>query len=294
MAGYSRENKRQNEALQSILRGELPEKRIFIVNEDLEFKKQLKKESQKFRKDVQEVLKKIPMMEWKKPYEKLTDKQKAKVDKEKEKWQPLNEYYDSLLPKSAGGLWNELIVFFYLIRRTSVHIIPLLLTQRILSKTDMLKPPDYLVIPHHKIGDDERVDVYGVEVGGKKSRQSTNFELAVPGIKMVTTENPQVPPRCPLCGEFILFCPKVIEDCCDIEGNPLLRIKDEVKCVPECTIYKPDDIINGKCPYTQYQGPQETSTTNKSKIRGDVSKYHYHYSCILKAEKQAQDEIKKQ
>ena len=46
MAGYSRENKRQNEALESILRGELPEKRIFIANEDLEFKKQLKKEKE--------------------------------------------------------------------------------------------------------------------------------------------------------------------------------------------------------------------------------------------------------
>ena len=40
MAGYSRENQRQNAALQSILRGEIPEKRIFITKENLEFKKQ--------------------------------------------------------------------------------------------------------------------------------------------------------------------------------------------------------------------------------------------------------------
>ena len=40
---YSRESKRQNEALQSILRGELPEKRIFIPVEDLEFKKETRK-----------------------------------------------------------------------------------------------------------------------------------------------------------------------------------------------------------------------------------------------------------
>ena len=33
---YSRENKRQNEALQTILHGETPEKRIFVHMEDLE------------------------------------------------------------------------------------------------------------------------------------------------------------------------------------------------------------------------------------------------------------------
>ena len=57
------------------------------------------------------------MMEYPtKSYDQLTDKQKVKVDKEKESWQQLNEYYDSLLPKSGGGLWNELIVFFYLLQ----------------------------------------------------------------------------------------------------------------------------------------------------------------------------------
>ena len=39
MAGYSRENKRQNEALQSILDGGVPEKRIFVAIEDKEEKK---------------------------------------------------------------------------------------------------------------------------------------------------------------------------------------------------------------------------------------------------------------
>ena len=53
---YSRENKRQYEALQSILRGELPEKRIFIANEDLEFKKKLKKEKDEEQKRVTEKL----------------------------------------------------------------------------------------------------------------------------------------------------------------------------------------------------------------------------------------------
>ena len=54
--GYSRENQRQNTALQSILRGKTPEKRIFVANEDLEFKKKLKKEKEEERKRASEKL----------------------------------------------------------------------------------------------------------------------------------------------------------------------------------------------------------------------------------------------
>jgi len=42
--GYSRENKRQNDALQSILDGGTPEKRIFVAMEDVNEKKERKKE----------------------------------------------------------------------------------------------------------------------------------------------------------------------------------------------------------------------------------------------------------
>ena len=41
MSGYSKENKRQNEALQSIIKGGAPEKRIFVSGVDKEFKKEL-------------------------------------------------------------------------------------------------------------------------------------------------------------------------------------------------------------------------------------------------------------
>ena len=47
MAGYSRENERQNKALKSILRGETPEKRVFVAQEDLEFKKKAKEVAKK-------------------------------------------------------------------------------------------------------------------------------------------------------------------------------------------------------------------------------------------------------
>ena len=54
MAGYSRDIERQNRALQSILDGGTPEKRIFITKEDLEFKKQLKREKEEEKKRIDE------------------------------------------------------------------------------------------------------------------------------------------------------------------------------------------------------------------------------------------------
>ena len=54
MAGYSRENQRQNAALQSILRGETPEKRILVAKEDLEFKKKLRREKEEEKKRIDE------------------------------------------------------------------------------------------------------------------------------------------------------------------------------------------------------------------------------------------------
>ena len=41
MSGYSRDIERQNRALQTILDGGTPEKRIFITKEDLEYKKSI-------------------------------------------------------------------------------------------------------------------------------------------------------------------------------------------------------------------------------------------------------------
>ena len=47
MSGYSKENQRQNEALQNIMDGGKPEKRIFVSGVDKEFKKELEeKEAQ--------------------------------------------------------------------------------------------------------------------------------------------------------------------------------------------------------------------------------------------------------
>jgi len=188
-------------------------------------------------------------------------------------WKKLNSYYDSLLPKTGGGLWNELIVFFYLIRRTAVYIIPLLLIQRILSKENELKPPDFLVY-------DKDGKLFGIEVGEGKEGQSSDF-TSLTGASIVTTENTNVPPRCPICGEFVVFCPKVIEDCIDIEENPLLRMSQEVHCIPECKKFSDDEKYCGKCPFIQYNGPVSKKTLKHFRIEKKYKKdYHYHYSCI--------------
>ena len=44
MAGYSKENQRQNQALQTILDGGTPEKRIFVSMEDVDEKQQRQKQ----------------------------------------------------------------------------------------------------------------------------------------------------------------------------------------------------------------------------------------------------------
>lgn len=198
----------------------------------------------------------------------------------------LNEYYDSLLPKTGGGLWNELIVYLYLLRINAGYILPLLLNQRILSLTKQpLKPPDFLVIKYDG-------NFVGVEVGGGKEIQSGDFSSTT-GIQMVTTENTNIPPRCPVCGKWILFCKKVINDYSDINLNPLLHIKEHIRCPHECDLFPYEAILDGKCPYVQYLGETSLKTT-RQKIKFS-SKYHYHYKCVLKAkDKKALDLVEKQ
>jgi hypothetical protein len=186
----------------------------------------------------------------------------------------LDDYFDSLLPKTGGGLWGELIVYLYLLRRNVGYVLPMLLNQRILTGMDKkpLVPPDFLIITYDG-------NIVGVEVGGGKETQSGRFSAALRGCQMVTVKNPRVPPRCPICGKKTLFCPKVIEDFADIENNPLLHVKEDILCIHHCKYYKPEEILQGLCPYTLYWGPVSNRVKPKQKIKFEVS-YHYHYQCI--------------
>ena len=50
--GYSRDIERQNQALQTILDGGTPEKRIYIAKEDLDFKKSMQEQKEKDRERI--------------------------------------------------------------------------------------------------------------------------------------------------------------------------------------------------------------------------------------------------
>jgi hypothetical protein len=183
----------------------------------------------------------------------------------------LNDYFDTLLPKTAGGLWHELLVFVFLLRNDIGYIVPLLLNQRLLGLKDNLVPPDFLIISHDK-------RIYGVEVGRKKEIQSGSFSLktAIPTAS-IDTENSRSSDRCPICKRWIPFCEFVINNFSNFDYN---YDKIEVRCLEKCTIYtNKEDIKNGLCPYTKYsRNPAKTLEYANHKFATGL---HYHYQCVL-------------
>jgi len=178
-----------------------------------------------------------------------------------------NKYFDKLLPKTAGGLWHELLVFIFLLRQDIGYIIPLLLNQKFYSAFDNIVPPDYLIITF-----DSRI--YGIEVGIKKEIQSGTFSLQtnIP-TATIDTINSRNSDRCPICKKWILFCPQVIKD----YGNMDTKIpKSEIKCLDVCTIYAKKEILDGKCPYAKYS--RNITKSIKHKFTDGL---HYHYNCVL-------------
>jgi hypothetical protein len=181
----------------------------------------------------------------------------------------LNKYFDTLLPKTAGGLWHELLVYVFLLRNDCGYIIPLLLSQRLIGLRDYIIPPDFLLLSKDK-------RLYGIEVGiGKEVIQSSNFVLrtAIP-TATVDTLNSRTD-RCPICKKWIEFCPYVI----DAYSNLDLRInKAVVKCYEVCTYYNQDEIFSGTCPYTKYRRfKNQQAHTDHPFSNG----YHFHYQCVL-------------
>jgi hypothetical protein len=183
----------------------------------------------------------------------------------------LDKYFDSLLPKTAGGLWHELLVYVFLLRSDVGYVLPLLLSQRILSLRKDIVPPDFLIITYDK-------HIYGIEVGTKKEIQSGSFSLqtSIPTATL-DTENSRVSDRCPICKKWILFCDFVIEKYSDLDQK---IEKSEVRCLEDCDKYSTEDIAKGLCPFTKY-------SRNMAKTLGHAKhKYtnglHYHYKCVLK------------
>jgi hypothetical protein len=189
----------------------------------------------------------------------------------------LNDYFDTLLPKTAGGLWHELLVINFLLRNDIGYIIPLLLNQRILGLKDNLVPPDFLIISHDK-------RIYGVEVGRKKEIQSGSFSLrtSIPTAS-IDTENSRSSDRCPICKRWIPFCDYVINNYSNFEKN-IERI--EVRCLEECTLYNnKEDIKKGACPYTKYS--RNFAKTLEYANHKFANGLHYHYRCVLNSVNQS-------
>jgi len=179
----------------------------------------------------------------------------------------LNRYFDSFLPKTAGGLWHELLVYSFLLRYDFGYVIPLVLSQRFLSKFETVVPPDFLVITKSK-------NLYGIEVGMKKEIQSGSFSLEtdIP-TATIDTINSRSSDRCPICKRWIMFCQPVIDSYCDLEYEIK---KAEVRCLNECSKYSEQQILQGACPYTKYRRMQTNRFHHKY-----TDGLHYHYRCVL-------------
>lgn len=182
----------------------------------------------------------------------------------------LGKYFDKLMPKTAGGLWHELLVYVFVIRNDLGYILPLLLHQKIYSKSDHLVPPDFLIITKDK-------RVYGIEVGIKKEIQSGSFSLktAIP-TATIDTINSRNSDRCPSCKKWINFCPFVIENYSNFNNE---IEKTEVKCLTSCVIFTRDQIVNGECKYSKYSRVKAATLTHTHHDFADGK--HYHYHCVL-------------
>jgi hypothetical protein len=182
----------------------------------------------------------------------------------------INNYFDKLLPKTAGGLWHELLVYVFVIRNNLGYILPLLLHQKIYSKNDHLVPPDFLLMTKDK-------RIYGIEVGIKKEIQSGSFSLktAIP-TATIDTINSRNSDRCPICKKWINFCPYVIDKFTDFNSD---ISKAEVRCLTECDKYTKDEILKGNCKYSKYSRNRATTLEHTHHKYSDGK--HYHYSCVL-------------
>lgn len=191
--------------------------------------------------------------------------------KESDAPKQLDKYFDSILPKTAGGLWHELLVFIFLLRNDIGYIIPLLLSQRLIGLKRNIVPPDFLIITHSK-------QLFGIEVGTKKEIQSGSFSLqtSIP-TATIDTINSRASDRCPICHRWIQFCDFVIEKYSDFDSK---ISKPEIRCLEVgCNLYSTEQIAEGLCPYTKYSRNLARSYSYaRHKFANGL---HYHYKCVL-------------
>lgn len=182
----------------------------------------------------------------------------------------LNRYFDSLLPKTAGGLWHELLVYVFLLRHSLGYVLPLLLTQRLFDQDSHIIPPDFLVITPGR-------NIYGIEVGIRKELQSGSFVLqtGIPTVP-VDTLNSRASDRCPICKRWIPFCNFVISRYSKFDTE---IEQPKINCLEDCDLYSEDEIAEGKCRYTKYRRTEAPTLPHAQHRYADG--LHYHYTCVL-------------
>lgn len=192
-----------------------------------------------------------------------------------------DDYFDSLLPKTAGGLWHEMLVFAFILKYNIGYIFPLLLHQKPISLDGKLSPPD-LVILHKKT-----YRYYGIEIGSLKERQSGGF-MSPSGIPVIPidTLNSRTD-RCPSCGKWIGICEKVIEEFSGATEH--LESDGEIRCLVECNKFTLDEKLNGKCPVMKFR----YSTKIAEHKFGFADNKHYHYNCCMNSDERLISAIKK-
>lgn len=182
-----------------------------------------------------------------------------------------NNYFDTLLPKTAGGLWHEILVYCFILKYNIGYIFPLLLTQKPISLVHKLSPPD-LIILHNKT-----YRYYGIEIGNLKERQSGGF-MAPSGIPIIPidTTNARISDRCPSCSKWIGICPKVISDFSNSNIDiPDTKLTNEIRCLTECEKYTLDEKINGVCKYMKFK--YKNAKWKFPFANGN----HHHYHCCI-------------
>ena len=184
-----------------------------------------------------------------------------------------SKYFDSTLPKTAGGLWHEMLVYAYVLKYDIGYIFSLLLTQKPVALRGKLSPPDLIVL--HK----KTFRYYGIEIGNLKERQSGGF-MAPSGLPVIPidTLNARISDRCPSCRKWIGICENTIQDFRENQDTP--EPKDEVRCLVECKLYTLEEKLDGKCPTMKF--------SYGSKLNGGKYPFcnnkHYHYQCCLTAD----------
>lgn len=202
----------------------------------------------------------------------------SKKDKRYNKNAP-DLYFDSLLPKTAGGLWHEILVYCFILKYNIGYIFPLLLTQKPISLKHKLSPPD-LIILHNKT-----YRYYGIEIGNLKERQSGGF-MAPSGIPVIPidTLNSRISDRCPTCGKWIGICPKVINDFSKTDTFDI-KPTDEIRCLTECEIFTLTEKLTGECKYMKFR------YKNKGWNFAFADGKHHHYHCCLSKKSTVKNKI---